>query len=270
MTGLYTSVRISTGKSGGWHPEVREHRFFYDGSLTPGQTVTLPDAAGQRIRHVLRWSIGQVFVLFNGNGRDHAAELVTCSKKTVRAQVATCIRQETPPALRIHLALGILRGERMNFSLQKAVELGVQTITPLFTQRTLVQLRGTQLTRRTAHWQGVIRHACEQSGRSLLPEQRPAHAFADWLAQPDQAAGTMLLLDPQAESHLPQINRPAHSVLLMVGPEGGLTSTERAQAIQYGVTPIRLGPRILRAETAPLAALAAIQTLWGDYTGSST
>ncbi len=266
MTGLYTNARISTGRSGDWRPEVREHRFFYDGSLTPGQIVTLPDAAGQRIRHVLRWSLGQVLILFNGSGYDHSAELVTCSKKAVRARVGPCIRQESPPVLRIHLALGILRGERMDFSLQKAVELGVQTITPLFTQRTLIQLSGAPLARRIAHWQGVIRHACEQSGRSLLPEQRPAHSFADWLAQPEQAADTMLLLDPQAESHLPQINQPARSVLITVGPEGGLTTTERAQAIQHGMMPVRLGPRILRAETAPLAALAAIQALWGDYT----
>lgn len=263
MTGLYTNARTNTGRSGVWHPEVREHRFFYDGSLTPGQTVTLPDATGQRIRHVLRWTSGQVFTLFDGSGCDYAAELVMCSKKVVQAKTGACIRREAPPALSIHLAMGILRSERMDFSLQKSVELGVQVITPLFTQRTLIQLRKAHLARREAHWRGIICHACEQSGRSLLPEQQPAQSFVKWLTQLD-TADTLLLLDPQAELCLPQISRPDHSILVTVGPEGGLTSAEREQAIQNGLTPVRLGPRILRAETVPLATLAAIQALWGD------
>jgi 16S rRNA (uracil1498-N3)-methyltransferase len=246
---------------------MREQRLFSADRLIPGQTVILSDVVAQRIRHVLRWSIGQVFTLFDGSGGDYAAELITCNKKTVQALVGACIRQETPPALKIQLALGILRSERMDFSLQKAVELGVQTITPLFTQRTLVQLRGPQLTRREAHWQGVIRHACEQSGRSLIPQQQSAQTFANWLQQLD-TSHTLLLLDPHAEQHLAQVHQPAHSVVITVGPEGGLAAEERAQAMQYGLTPVRLGPRILRAETAPLAALAAIQTLWGDYSGS--
>ncbi|MEM6406160.1 MAG: 16S rRNA (uracil(1498)-N(3))-methyltransferase [Pseudomonadota bacterium] len=255
---------MSSGRSSGWHPEMREHRLFCAGPLAPGQTVNLPDTTAQRIRHVLRWPVGQVFTLFDGSGYDYTAELVVCNKKITQARTGDRIRQESPPTLSIQLALGILRGERMDFSLQKAVELGVNTITPLFTRRTLVQLQGTQLTRREAHWQGVIRHACEQSGRSLLPAQQPAQPFASWCKQVDQAA-TTLLLDPQAKRHLTQVDRPAHSVLIAVGPEGGLTSVEREQAVQHGFTPVRLGPRILRAETAPLAALAAIQTLWGDY-----
>ncbi len=153
----------------------------------------------------------------------------------------------------------------MEYSLQKAVELGVTKITPLFTQRTLVQLKAQKLQRRQAHWQGIIQHACEQSGRSVLPEQQPAQTFTDWITQLKITETTALLLDHRAEHSLAQIARPQSDVMILVGPEGGLTETERTQAKQQGFMPIRLGPRILRTETAPLAALAAIQMLWGDF-----
>jgi 16S rRNA (uracil1498-N3)-methyltransferase len=244
---------------------MREHRIFQAQDLITGQAITLDENASNRIRQVLRLKPGQAITLFNGNGNDYTAELTHTTKQTTQVRVGAKIRHEQAPTLTLHLALGITRGERMEYSLQKAVELGVTTITPLFTQRTLVQLKTQKLQRRQTHWQGIIQHACEQSGRSLLPEQQPAQSFTHWITQLKITETTALLLDHQAEQSLAQIDRPESHVIILVGPEGGLTETERTQAKQQGFTSIRLGPRILRAETAPLAALAAIQMLWGDF-----
>lgn len=244
---------------------MREHRFFQAQPLPTGQTITLDDPASHRIRHVLRLKVGTSITLFNGNGHDYAAELTACHTASTQACIGPIIREEVPSTLHIHLALGITRGERMDFSLQKAVELGVLEITPLFTQRTLVRLSGQKLQRRRAHWQGVIHHACEQSGRNCIPIQQPAQHFLHWIKQPQRAGTQALLLSPEAPQGLAQIPRPHGPILVLVGPEGGLTPEEHQQAAACGFTPIRLGPRILRTETAPLAALAAIQTVWGDF-----
>lgn len=245
---------------------MREHRLYHNQPIATGQTITLDANTSKRIRQVLRLKPGQTLSVFDGSGNDYMAELTRCAKQAVQIRVGACIRHETPPALKLQLALGITRGEKMDYSLQKAVELGVMTIIPLFTQRTLVQLQGQKLYRRQAHWQGVIQHACEQTGRSILPEQQPAQTLTEWLAQHPSNDTQALLLDPHAEQTLTRLPRPDNNpVLVLVGPEGGLASTERTAALQQGFTPVRLGPRILRTETAPLAALAAIQTLWGDY-----
>ena len=244
---------------------MREHRLYHKPPLATGQRITLDTHASNRIRQVLRLKPGQSITLFDGSGYDYAAELINCTKQAAQVQVGATIRHETPPELTLQLALGITRGEKMEYSLQKAVELGVMEITPLFTQRTLVQLKGQKLHRRQAHWQGIIQHACEQSGRSVLPQQSPAQYITDWLASYPHSETQAILLDPQAEQTLADLPRPNNNLLVLVGPEGGLAPAERTQANQQGFIPVRLGPRILRTETAPLAALAAVQTLWGDY-----
>ena len=245
---------------------MREHRLYHTEPITTGQTITLEANTSNRIRQVLRLKPGQTITVFDGSGHDYTAELISCAKQAARVRIGEVIRHETAPVLSLQLALGITRGEKMEYSLQKAVELGVMAITPLFTQRTLVQLQGPKLQRRQAHWDGIIQHACEQSGRSLLPQQYPAQTLNAWLAQTVFSKTQTLLLDPQAELSLTTLPQPQHkNIVVLVGPEGGLAPAERSQAIQQGFTPIRLGPRILRTETAPLAALAAIQTLWGDY-----
>ncbi len=155
---------------------------------------------------------------------------------------------EPEPPLAIALAVGVSRGERMDFVIQKAVELGVAGILPLLTERSVVRLDAERADRRHAHWRGVLVAACEQSGRRRLPVLEPAVAWRAWTLPAD---GMRLLLDPSAEASLPMLAAPRGRVTLLVGPEGGFT-------------PVRLGPRILRTETAPLAALAAIQALWGD------
>lgn len=241
---------------------MRQHRIFSTTRLSPGDQVPLDKNAQRHLVRSLRLGEGDHFVLFDGSGNDYAATLGPQRDKTTYAQVGECLSSEAIAELSITLAMGISRGERMDFSIQKAVELGVTTLIPLFTERTQVKLKGDRLQSRHEHWQGVIRHACEQSGRSRLPALCKAETFGGWLHQQN---GYGLLLDHRATHPLSGLAKPAGPITLLVGPEGGLTETERQQALQQGFSGVRMGPRILRTETAPLAALAAIQTLWGDF-----
>lgn len=242
---------------------MREHRLYSPQALRIGEEVALDESASRHALQALRLKTGASITLFDGSGDDYAAVLTQVAKRSAMARIEKHLRSEAPSPLHIELAIGISRGERMDFSLQKAVELGVNRISPLFTERTQVQLKGERVQNRLAHWQGVIRHACEQSGRSRLPELTPPQALNTWL---QGFNGSGLLLDHRAQQTLPTLTPPSDGKLsLLVGPEGGLSENERDMAQQFGLTGIRMGPRVLRTETAPLAALAAIQTLWGDF-----
>lgn len=213
--------------------------------------------------NVLRLRPGDGFVLFDGHGHDYPAEIREIRGTSLVAQVGSAGPPEPPPTLEIHLGLGISKGERMEFAIQKAVELGVTAITALWTSRSVVRLDGERQRRRVARWQSILISACEQSGRRVLPGLHPPETLDHWLARTHPCG---LLLDHRASTGLHQLPSPAsHSLTLTIGPEGGLAPAERQAAQQAGLTPIRLGPRILRTETAPLAAIAALQMLWGDF-----
>jgi 16S rRNA (uracil1498-N3)-methyltransferase len=239
---------------------MRVSRIYVEQPLAPGQEAHLDDRARRYIGQVLRLRAGQTLTLFNGNGTDYAAELLQCDRRDCRAIVGKPSATEPSAPLKIHLGIGISRGERMDFAIQKSVELGVQWITPLQTTRSQVRLDGARLDKRLDHWRGVIISACEQSGRNRIPQLNPPSSLQTWLEAHDQG----LLLHHAAECSLPELPAPGAELNLLVGPEGGLTPEERGQAVDGGLTAVRLGPRIMRTETAPLAALAAIQTLWGD------
>lgn len=241
---------------------MRLPRIFVDGPLIPGQALALPEGASRHLTQVLRLAPGARLWVFNGDGRDYGARLASPARHPVILAVDGPGEEEPSPPLQIRLAVGISKGERMDYTIQKSVELGVSRISPLFTERSVVQLRGERLDRRMAHWQGILIGACEQSGRRRLPGLDAAMAFADWIAT--TPTGT-LVLDPQADQPLVALSPPEAVVTLLVGPEGGLSPRERRQAQAHGMCPVRLGPRVLRTETAPLAAIAAIQALWGDF-----
>ena len=248
----------------GWDwPTVRLPRNHVDLPLAPGGRVELPERVARHLLQVLRLREGARILLFNGrDGRDYLARLAHLRKGTAQAEILEAREVEPPPPLALHLALGISRGERMDYALQKAVELGVASLQPLFTERTVVRLEGKRLEKRTAHWQGVVTSACEQSGRRYLPQLHAPLRLAAWL---ERAAPPVLLLDPRAESSLPELPAPEKRLTFLIGPEGGLNEKERNLAYARGCTGVRLGPRVLRTETAPLAALAAAQVLWGDF-----
>jgi 16S rRNA (uracil1498-N3)-methyltransferase len=222
----------------------------------------LEEAPSRHLSQVLRFGPGSRLALFNGDGREAEARLVTLSRRGAELEVLGVSGPEPLPHLKLTLAQGISKGERMDFALQKAVELGAQVFVPLFTERSVIRLEGERLARRLEHWQGVAIAACEQSGRRDLVRVAPASGLTQWLAsQP----GPGIFLHPGADQRLVDLQPPCDRLCLLVGPEGGLSEAETRAAEEVGLAGIRLGPRILRTETAPLAALAAIQTLWGDF-----
>ncbi|NCA69297.1 MAG: 16S rRNA (uracil(1498)-N(3))-methyltransferase [Sphingobacteriia bacterium] len=240
---------------------TRTPRVYVETRLSTGEEVCLPPAPTRHLIQVLRLVPPAHVILFNGDGHDYHGHLVGSARAGARVALEYATDPEPMRMLDIHLAIGISRGERMDYAVQKAVELGVGQITPLFTERTQVQLTGERLQRRRDHWRGVVIGACEQAGRRRLPRLHEAMRLTSWL---DSHHGLGLLLDPKADRPLTSLPTPGTAVTLMVGAEGGLSPRERGLAEACGFIGVRLGPRILRTETAPLAAIAIMQALWGD------
>lgn len=242
---------------------MHSHRIYTEQALSSNQQVTLNDGAARHIAQVLRLRPGATLSLFNGNGHDYKARLLNCNKHAVVVEITATSDLEPPPPISFMLAQGISKMERMDYALQKAVELGISSFIPLFTQRTVVKLRGERLERRLEHWRKIAISACEQSGRKYLPTIEPAMQLHDWLSMSHH--GHNLILEPLARQTLSTLPCPTQAVQLLVGPEGGWSNDEIKLAQSSGFTAIRLGPRILRTETAPIATLAAMQMLWGDF-----
>lgn len=243
---------------------MRVSRLYLPVPLAVGATVPLDDNAFNHAVRVLRLKAGATLSLFNGMGGAFAATLVDIGKRDAWARVTEALPGEMESPLRVMLAQGIPRGEKMDYTIQKAVEVGVAAIQPLFTERGGVDLTGERLARKLRHWRGIIIGACEQCGRNWLPELREPLALTDWLARPVEP-GLRLLLDPSSAQGLRGLKPPTNTVTLLIGPEGGLSLDESTQARAVGFIDVRLGPRVLRAETAGVAALAAVQALWGDW-----
>lgn len=241
---------------------ARIPRVFCDIPLDEGARQELPEITSRHILRVLRLRPGDALRLFDGSGREYGGELIANNAGRARIQIQNAGPLEAPPALDIHLVLGISRGQRMDFALQKATELGVTAISPVFTERSVVRLHQDKRTQRLKHWRQVIISACEQSGRNRLPDLNQMADYSQWLGHWQQGG---ILLDPEAEDTFNSLPTPEDGVVLLVGPEGGLTGEERAAARAQKFRGIRLGPRTLRTETAPLAAIAAAQMIWGDF-----
>ena len=240
---------------------ARAPRFYCDASLPPGATVELPERA---VRHAaaLRLREGDALVLFNGDGHESAATLTGLGKRGATCLVRSrrAVDRESP--LEVHLAQGICAGDRMDLVLQKATELGIASIQPVVTARSIVRLAPERRERRETHWQNVVIAACEQCGRNLIPPVAPSTGLPEFVALPARG-GTRILLAPDGEATLRSL-APHAPVTILIGPEGGLAPEERELAATRGFTAVRFGPRILLTETAPLAALAALQALYGD------
>jgi 16S rRNA (uracil1498-N3)-methyltransferase len=206
---------------------------------------------------------GDAITLFNGRGGEFAARIERINKDEVAVSISGFADTERESPLRVMLAQGISSGERMDYTMQKAVELGVAAIQPIAAKRSVVKLTAERADRRVAHWQGVVASACEQCGRNQVPVVAPPMPLAHWLGQ--QQGGRLLFLSPLAEARLADLPPPTVPDWLVAGPEGGFEADEIAALHAAGAVPVRLGPRVLRTETAALAALAAMQTLWGDF-----
>jgi len=241
---------------------MRVSRLYVAAPLNVGQKIELDDDAAHYIRSVLRLKPEQNLVLFNGQGGEYRCQLREVSRKSVRVEIEQYQERDVESPLTIHLGIGISRGDRMDWSVQKAVELGVTHLTPLVTERCVIKFNDDKKQQRLLHWQNIIQHAAEQSSRTRLPKLAEIADLSTWV---NQQQALKVFLDPYAELTLNALPPDTHYVTLLSGPEGGFSSQERQIAIAAGFIPVRMGARILRTETAVLAALAAVQTLWGDF-----
>lgn len=243
---------------------MRVPRIYLPLSLAAGASVPLDDNAFNHAVRVLRLKPGAGLILFDGQGRAFSATLTETGKRQAWAKIVKPLPDEPEPPLRIVLAQGVSRGEKMDYTLQKSVELGVSAIQPLLTDYGGVGLSDERWLKKVQHWRGIIIGACEQCGRNRLPELRDPATLSDWLNRSSEA-GSRWLLDPLAEAGLRELDAPNGRATLLIGPEGGLSVEEIQRARAAGFVGVRLGPRVLRTETAGVAALAAVQTLWGDW-----
>ncbi len=237
-------------------------RFYCREALSPGAHVELPEPVARHAVRVLRLSAGAPMILFDGRGGEYPAHIERIERDRVFAELAAWVERESESPLAVTLVQALQAGEKMDFTIQKAVELGVRDIVPVESRRSVLRLSGERAARRVAHWQGVVASACEQCGRNQVPLVAPVEKLENWLARPAKG-GLRLMLDPQAELTLADLE-PASEVQLLIGAEGGLDPQEIIAARQAGFVGVRMGPRILRTETAGLAALSILQALWGD------
>ncbi|WP_127217826.1 16S rRNA (uracil(1498)-N(3))-methyltransferase [Neisseria meningitidis] len=238
-------------------------RFHLPENLSVGQTVNLPDNI---VRHlnVLRVRPNENITLFNGKGKAHAAQLTVLEKRRAEAEILREETADTESPLNITLIQSISSGDRMDFTLQKSVELGVTAIQPVISERCIVRLDGERAAKRLARWQEIVISACEQSGRNTVPPVLPIIGYREALDKMPSES-TKLIMSINRARKLADIRQPSGAIVFMVGPEGGWTEQEEQQAFDAGFQAVTLGKRILRTETAPLAAIAAMQTLWGDF-----
>jgi 16S rRNA (uracil1498-N3)-methyltransferase len=237
--------------------------------LAEGLRADLPESAARHAARVLRLRVDDALTLFDASGGEYAARIVGIERERVAVEVLTWRDVECESPIGITLVQALQAGEKMDMTVQKAVELGVARIIPVISRRSVVRLDGERALRRVEHWRGVVASACEQCGRNRLPEVTALEGLERWLAKAPAPGVRRLMLVPGAQQSLATAPQPLPNerVELLIGAEGGLAPEEMQAAVQAGFVGIRLGPRILRTETAGLAALAAMQSLWGDFKG---
>ena len=246
---------------------MRNPRIYQNQTLAIDETITLSDDAFGHVIRVLRLKENEMITLFNGrifqdSLGEFQAKLVNVSKKSAQAKIKhyQAVSNESP--VNIHLGQGISRGDRMEITLQKSVELGVNTITPLFTERCGVKLNGERLQKKIEQWQKIVIGACEQSGRCIVPKVNNAIFLDEWLIQ--QTEALKLNLHPKAQHSIMNLPNKRDRIRLLIGPEGGLSEDEIENANKQQFIDVLLGPRVLRTETAALTAMTALQCRFGD------
>lgn len=241
---------------------MRVSRIYTSQTLCNTQTLVLEETASHHLSKVLRHQAGDALILFNGDGHQYPAHIQAIDKKRVTVNIDDVESPNTESPLKIHLGIGISKGDRMDWILQKTTELGVTSVTPLLSERTEFKVKGERLEKKVKHWRQIMISACEQCGRNLLPQLAAPTTIPDWTTSVD--AEVRLVLHHRSSQRL--LNSTSiNSAALLIGPEGGLSEDEIVYAGQQGFSAMALGPRILRTETAPLAAIAVLQSIWGDY-----
>ncbi len=240
---------------------MRTPRFYQTIALNENAIVDLDDGAVQHIARVLRMKPGQDIILFNGDGNDYHAQLISVEKRAVSAQLTTVTASNKTSSLKVDIGQAISRGDRMDYAIQKSTEMGMHSLTPLISERTEVKLKADRLSKKQQQWQQLAISACEQSLRADIPLINDCCTLEQWLN--DCQSELKLVLHHHTEKSLANFS-PPKSVALLIGPEGGLTEHEVNMALAAGFHPVAFGPRVMRTETAPVAAQAILQYLWGD------
>ena len=241
---------------------MRNPRIYSEQPLQAGITVDLAESAANHVGRVLRMKVGEPLVLFNGEGGAFQGKVAVVSKKQVQVDLESQLEGDAQSPLVIELGQTLSRGERMDYAIQKATEMGVTSITPLFSERCEVKLNAERQEKQRRRMQQIAISACEQCGRNIVPVINPPMKLQEWLDSRDTELN--FVLHHRTEKKLDGYEKPA-SVSLLIGPEGGLTAEEIAQAETREFKSLALGPRVLRTETAPVAAISLMQFLWGDY-----
>lgn len=241
---------------------MRISRIHCPQPLSAQAIVVLESDTAHYVGTVLRMRAGEPLALFNGDDGEFSAAILKADRKSVTVQIGDAVTAFADPVFPIHLAIGISRGERMDYSIQKATEVGASSIIPLFTERCEVKITGDRVENRLKHWERIAISACEQSGRCVIPAIAAPNDLSAWLRE--ARTGASFVLDHRGTAGFPQQTRP-EAVTLLVGPEGGLSESEIDAALTAGFRSVRLGPRVLRTETAPVVAISVLQSLWGDY-----
>ena len=242
---------------------MRLIRVFVDQPLAPERDLLLPEAAAYHVARVLRLRAGAPIVAFDGSGSDYHCEILGVEGDCVRIRVGRGAAGLPESTLRITLVQAVSRGERMDWTLQKATELGVRTVVPVLSARSVVRLDEQQAAKKLRHWQAIVAAACEQCGRSVPPEIRAPQELVAYLAAAPRE-GQRFVLSPGGPASLAGLASVSARVELLIGPEGGLDDAEIEAATRAGFSPVRLGRRVLRTETAGIVALAVLQAMWGD------
>lgn len=241
---------------------MRCPRIYSPQPLAAHASLELEAAAAHHLARVLRMQAGDALVLFNGEGGEYPATIAAIGKRSVTVATEQFVDTVLESPLQLHLGIAMSKGDRMDWIVQKATELGATHIVPLYSERVELKLQGERAEKKLEHWRGIAIAACEQCGRNRLPVIADIQPLAAWLEQ--TAADKKFVLHHRSEATLDAAAKPG-SVALLIGPEGGLSETEIAAAQRRGFEPLRLGPRVLRTETAPLAAISVLQYVWGDY-----
>lgn len=245
-------------------------RFFTDSPLALDTAIQLSDNAAAHATRALRLNVGDSAIVFNGDGFDYECTLTSVKKNSVIATITNAKKINNESPLHITLLQGVSSGDRMDFTIQKAVELGVNHIQPINSQRSVVKLSAERAEKRTEHWQNVAISACEQSGRAFIPKVLAPISLENWFSQNPISQNpisktTRILLNPVGAKRLVEIQKPTSNIELLIGAEGGLSKNEIDMATSQHFQSIVLGPRILRTETAALTAISVMQSLWGDF-----
>lgn len=241
---------------------MRVLRIYHPETISVDQQITLTADASNHLVNVLRVSEGQPLVIFNGDDNEYPAELVVVNKRKCEAMIDAKLSLSVETPLKIHLGQGVSRGDRMDMVIQKAVELGVDEITPIVTQRCGVKLSSDRWQKKVEQWQRIVIGACEQSGRNQIPKIHPVVQISEWISQSTRQL--RITLHPQASKGIKHLSIPSNGVRLLIGPEGGFSESEIYATEQAGFQTCHMGPRVLRTETAAIAAIAALQSIHGD------